>query len=256
LLNVQGWSDAMLERLAHRIAHDSSLRKPSMPVVFGVPSWALVSSGILMFVWYIFMDVAASLAYAGYSYKDQTISELSAIGAPTRGFWLAMAVPYQVMAFTFAFGVLIVGRGRRTVRTVGWLLLAMAIVGPLWWLAPMHQRDVLAADGGTWQDTMHLVLGAVSSLLFFGAIAVGAFAFGTRFLVYSLATIAAMLVFGTLMSMQTSAVAADEPTPWLGIWERIVVEGAMLWQAVFASMLLWRQRELRLARMTTLWAPP
>jgi hypothetical protein len=69
-------------------------------------------------------------------------------------------------------------------------------------------------------------------------IGVGAFAFGTRFRWYSFATIAAMVVFGGLMSMETPDVSENEPTPWLGIWERIAVEGAILWQAVFATVLL------------------
>lgn len=208
-----------------------------------VPARLLVLSGILMFVLYIAMDVVASLAYDGYSYKDQTISELSAIGAPTRPFWLALSPAYQILAFAFALGVLQVAGERRRVRTVGWLLLVLAVVGLAWWFAPMHQREVLAADGGTWQDTMHLVVGGTSAVLFFITIGVGAFAFGNRFRWYSLATIAAFLVFGTLMSMEAPGVSEDEATPWLGIWERIPVEGSMLWQAVFAGVLLWHLRK-------------
>lgn len=192
-----------------------------------------------MFALYIFMDVVASLAYDGYSYKDQTISELSAINAPTRTFWLVMSVLYQLLAFAFAFGVLAIAGGRRKVRIVGWLLLAAAISGLLWWFGPMRQREVLAADGGTWQDTLHLVTGAISSVLFFSMIGMGAFAFGWRFRWYSLATVGLMLVFGTLMNMDISKVEDDEPTPWLGVWERITIEGAMLWEAVFAAVLLW-----------------
>jgi len=217
---------------------------PTMPAAgqrswYGrIPATVLLSAGVAMFAWYILMDVVASLAYSGYSYKDQTISELSAMGAPTRPFWLAMSIVYQAMAFAFAFGVLRVAGERRRVRIVGWLLLATAVSGIFWWLGPMHQREVLAADGGTWQDTLHLALGGVSSILFFGMIGVGAGAFGKRFLAYSLATIAVMFVFGMLMNMDIEAVGNDEPTPWLGIWERIAIEGAMLWQAVFAAMLL------------------
>jgi len=198
-----------------------------------------------MFALYIVMDVVASLAYDGYSYKDQTISELSATGAPTRRFWMAVSPAYQVLAFAFAFGVLQVAGERRRVRVVGWLLLVLAMVGLTWWFAPMHQREVLAADGGTWQDTMHLVVGGASSLLFFATIGVGAFAFGKGFRLYSFATFAALLVFGALMGMQAPDVSDNEPTPWLGIWERIAVEGAMLWQAVFAAMLLWNARQPR-----------
>jgi len=97
----------------------------------------------------------------------------------------------------------------------------------------MHQREVLAADGDTWQDTMHLVTAGISSALFFAMIGVGAFAFGARFRWYSFATIGVMLVFGGLMNMDVSKVGNNEPTPWLGIWERITVEGAMLWVAAF-----------------------
>lgn len=198
----------------------------------------LVFAGVAMFVLYIFMDLVASLAYGGYSYADQTISELSATGAPTRPFWLVMSVFYQVLTFAFAFGVLASAGNRRAVRVVGWLLLAAALSGFLWWFGPMHQREVLAADGDTWQDTVHLVAGGISSVLFFAMIGVGALAFGPWFRWYSFVTICLMLVFGTLMNMDISKVANNEATPLLGVWERIAIEGAMLWQAVFAAVLL------------------
>lgn len=207
-----------------------------------VPARALVSCGIVTFALYIAMDVIASLSYDGYSHTDQTISELSAIGAPTRGTWLVMGIAWQVLSLAFAIGVLRVAGRRRTVRIVGWLLLVSGLVGTLWWFAPMHQREVLAADGGDWRDTMHLALGGVSSLEYFAMIGIGAFAFGRRFRWYSFATIGLMVVFGTLMNMDVSKVGNDEPTPWLGIYERIAIEGAMLWQAVFAGALLWASR--------------
>jgi hypothetical protein len=205
-----------------------------------------------LFALYIAMDVISSLRHEGYSYKDQTISELSAVGSPTRALWVTMGVFYQLLMFGFAFGVLMSAAGWK-VRTVGWLLLAGAVVGPLWWFAPMHQREVLAADGGDWRDTMHLALAGVNSLLFFAMIGVGMFAFGRWFRWYSVATIAAMLVFGMLMNLEVPDVADNKPTPWLGIWERITVEGAMLWQAVFAAVLLFgtHHREARDAARTT-----
>lgn len=195
-----------------------------------------------MFTLYIAMDVVASLRYDGYSYKDQTISELSAIGAPTRNLWLVFSAAYAVLVFAFALGVLLIAGKRKTVRAVGWIFLAGAIGGLMWWFGPMHQREVLAADGGTWQDTLHLVAGGISSLVFFSAIGVGMFAFGRAFRWYSIVTIGLMLVFGMLMNMDIAKVSNDEPTPWLGIYERIAVEGAMLWEAVFAAMLLWAPR--------------
>ncbi len=197
-----------------------------------------VAAGTLMFALYVAADIAASFAYYGYSYRDQTISELSAIGAPTRPFWNAFSVVYQLLALAFALGVLSIAGPRRRVRIVGWLLLTAAVVNVLWWFGPMHQRETLAADGGNWQDTLHLVTGGLNSVLFFAMIGVGAFAFGPKFRLYSLATFAVMLVFGALMNTQVGAVGDNEPTPWLGIQERIAIEGAILWQAVFAAVLL------------------
>lgn len=222
----------------------------SIPVSDGVLYWLnprirprpFIAAGVAMFVLYIAADVSASLADGSYSYRDQTISELSAIGAKTRPFWLAFSAVYQVLQFAFAVGVLAAAGDNRRLRFVGWLLLVAAVAGTLWWFGPMHMRAVLAAGGGTWQDTLHLVAGAISSVLFFAMIGVGAFAFGRGFRWYSFATLAAMIVFGTLMNMDVEAVADNEPTPWLGIWERIAIEGAMLWQAVFAVTLLWKTR--------------
>jgi len=194
----------------------------------------LVLAGAVMFVLYIAMDVTASILYDGYSYRDQTISELSAIGAPTRTFWLSVSVVYVALAVAFAVGVLAVAGERRALRIVGWLLLITAVTGVLWWIGPMHRREVLAADGGEWRDTMHLAMGGLTSVLYFGMAGAGAFAFGRWFRWYSLATIAVMLVFGAIMNTQVPAVGENEPTEWLGVVERIVVEGGMLWQAVFA----------------------
>lgn len=50
----------------------------------------------------------------------------------------------------------------RAVRIVGGLILAFGSLGLLWPFAPMHQREVLAAGGGTLSDTMHVVLGVVT----------------------------------------------------------------------------------------------
>ncbi|MCK9518983.1 MAG: DUF998 domain-containing protein [Dehalococcoidia bacterium] len=237
----------MLHRSTQQAAarREFDWRHPS--ILTAVPATLLVLSGIIMFALYIALDVTASLAYDGYNYKDQTISELSAIGAPTRAYWLALSPVYQILAFAFAVGVLRVAGERRPVRVAGWLLLALAVVGLLWWIAPMHRREVLAADDGTWQDVMHLVVGGVTSLLYFVLIGVGAFAFGRWFRLYSFATIVALLVFGTLMSFETGGVGENEPTPWLGIYERIAVEGSMLWQAVFAVVLLRYARKWRTA---------
>jgi uncharacterized membrane protein len=69
-------------------------------------------------------------------------------------------------------------------------------------------------------------------------IAVGVFALGRRFRWYSIATLAVVLVSGALMGLDAPKVADDDPTPWIGVKERIAVFGSMLWISVLALALL------------------
>ena len=65
---------------------------------------------------------------------------------------------------------------------------------------------------------------------------------GKRFRYYSYATIVTLLVFGVLAGLQVGRMAANEPTPWMGIEERINVYAIMLWVAVLAIGLLRAQK--------------
>jgi hypothetical protein len=213
-----------------------------------LPVGLLLFCGILAFVLYISMDLAAALRYEGYSYKSQTISELSAVDAPTRTMWLWLAFPYEALVLAFGAGVILAAGTNRWVRIVGVLVVAYAIVGLAWPFAPMHQREVLAAGGGDWRDTMHLVLAGVTSLLFLLIMGFGSLAFGKAFRLYTFATIGVLFVFGAFVALQSPSLADNESTPWLGITERINVFSAMLWMAVFAGALLRRPPERQAER--------
>jgi hypothetical protein len=52
--------------------------------------------------------------------------------------------------------------------------------------------------------------------------------------------VGAVLLAGTLMNLVMPGVSKNEPTPWIGVWERIAVEGSMLWHSVFAAAVLRR----------------
>ena len=114
-------------------------------------------------------------------------------------------------------------------------MLAYGSLGLLWPFAAMHQRDVLAAGGGTLSDTMHVALGGVTVLLMFLAIAVGATAFGKRFRVYSVASIVVLVAFGALTFWEAPRLEANLPTPWIGLWERINISVFLLWVVVLAT---------------------
>jgi hypothetical protein len=50
-----------------------------------------------------------------------------------------------------------------------------------------------------------------------------------------------MVVCGMLVGAQTRALTANEPTPWLGVEERMNAYASMLWLAVLAIGLLQAQ---------------
>jgi hypothetical protein len=178
-----------------------------------------------------------AIRYEGYNLFSQVPSELTAIGAPTERLWAMLAPVYTLLVAAFGWGIWRYAIPNHAVRTVGGLILAYASLGLLWPFASMHQREVLAAGGGTLGDTMHRVLGGVTVFLMFLAIGFGATAFGKRFRLYSIATIVVLLTFGALTFIDAPRLEANLPTPWIGLWERINISVFLLWVVVLATAL-------------------
>ena len=178
------------------------------------------------------------IRYEGYSLLSQVPSELTAIGAPTRRLWMGLGAIYTLLIAAFGWGIWQFAPRNRGMQIAGGLILAYASLGLLWPFAPMHQREVLAGGGATLSDTMHVVLGAVTVVLMFGAIGFAATALGRRFRLYSIASIVVLLAFGGLTFLDAPRLQADLPTPWVGLWERINISVFLLWIVVLATALL------------------
>jgi hypothetical protein len=204
----------------------------------------LLACGVVFPLLWIGMDVVAStLLYEGFSYADQTVSELSAYDAPTRTFWLVGSVLYGALAIAFAAGVWQSAGGKRALKAVAGLIAGHAvlglIVGPF---SSMHQREVLAADGATFSDTLHLAIVGVGGIVFLFEAGLASAALGKSFRLYSLVTVLAALVFGFITSSYAADVQANEPTPWVGVYERVSAYGYELWIVVLA-VALWRSND-------------
>jgi len=201
---------------------------------------ALLACGVASSVLYALM--IWGIRYEGYSLISQVPSELTAIGAPTQALWARLGWIYTALVAAFGLGVLKSAGRNRAVTWIGGLILAYASLGLLWPLAPMHQREVLAAGEGTLGDTLHQLLAAVTVFFMFLAIGFGAAAFGRRFRLYSIATIVVLLAFGALTFLEAPRLEANLPTPWIGLWERINITVFLLWVAVLSAV-LWRRQE-------------
>ena len=166
----------------------------------------------------------------------QTVSELSAVDAPTRPSWFVLGIVYTLLIAAFGWGVFKSADEKRSLRIAGILLMINGVMGLTW--TPMHQREVLAAGGGTFTDTWHLVMASITVLLMFLSIGFGAAAFAKGFRFYSIVTIIVFIVFGVLTFLEAPNVDKDLPTPFIGLWERINIAAFMVWMLVFSSILI------------------
>jgi hypothetical protein len=196
--------------------------------------------GVVSSLFYVAMNVIVPIGWAGYSPASQVVSELSAVGAPTRPLWVVMGLIYTLLVTGFGWGVRMAAGDDRRLRVTGILIAIYGALGIAWTVAPMHLRPVLAAGGGTFSDTAHLALGAVTEVLYLLALGFAAAALGKAFRIYSIATFAVLVVFGVLMFRDAPGVSANESTPLLGVWERINIGAFLAWVCVLAIALLRR----------------
>ena len=103
----------------------------------------LLGCGIASSLLYIVMNVVAAMRNPGYDSFSQTVSELSAIGAPTRDLWVPAGMLYEILVIAFGIGVWMSAGRRRPLQVFAGLLIAYGIFN-FWW-PPMHQREVIAA---------------------------------------------------------------------------------------------------------------
>jgi pimeloyl-ACP methyl ester carboxylesterase len=149
-----------------------------------------------------------------------------------------LGAAYGALLIAFGYGVWLCGRASRPLRIAGLLMIADGVFVFFW--PPMHQRAALAAGGATLTDTLHIAWTMASGVLFMLSVGFAAAAFGNRFRAYAAATIVLQLAFGMITATYAASVQANLPTPWVGVWERIVAGLMMLWLFVLAVALLRR----------------
>lgn len=195
----------------------------------------LLACGIVVPLLYVASDLILTMRWEGYSYWDQTISELNAIGSPTRTLSIVLGIVGYALLAGFGVGVWNVAATNQRLRVAAAALVALGVLGcfgvPLF---PMHVRE---ADE-TLTDTLHVVQLAVAGPLLLVIIGFGAAAFGWWFRLYAAATVLMAIVFGAWAGTYGPEVADDLATPWVGLIERISVYAYQLWIGAFAIALL------------------
>lgn len=195
----------------------------------------LLFCGILSPLLYAVADALAGMRWQGYSFRDQVISELGAIGAPSRPLFSILLIAVYLLLVAFGVGVGQSAGDRRRLRVVAGLLIGLGVLAlTAGMFVPMRPRGTEQGLTGA----LHLVEGAVAMLMVLAAMGFASTAFGSRFRLYTIATIALVLVFGAWSGMEAPRIEAGLATPWVGVKERIFWYTYQFWFAVLALTLL------------------
>jgi hypothetical membrane protein len=86
--------------------------------------------GAISSLLYVGADLLAAALYPGYhSFTSQAISELAAVGAPTKGLVEPLLIVYDILIIAFGVGVWRSAGRKRALRLVGGLLVGIGVVG-------------------------------------------------------------------------------------------------------------------------------
>jgi len=207
------------------------------------PAWSkLLACGPLSSLLYVVaIDLVAARRHPGYhDYTSQMVSELMAVGAPTRPVLVRWLIPYNALLFAFASGVWASAPASRLVRLTAALLSTYAAISTAGLVAaPMALRGTPDSR----RDPVHIAVTAVMSASIVATMAAGAFTRGRGFRIYSFATIGAVACFGALAGFLSRPMPG--PTPGIGLAERVTIYATMLWFAVLGIAVWPRRRGIR-----------
>jgi hypothetical protein len=202
---------------------------------------ALLICGILAPLLHVGTDVLAGRRWRGYSFISQSISELSAIGAPTRPLVVSLDLVSGVLLIAFGLGVSQMAGGRRALRVTGGLLAgnaAIALVVTAFF--PMQLGEAVSSPA----NVANTALMATGVVLFLLAMGFGAAARRGWFRTYSVGMLLTYLALTVWGLWRSPPVVAGQRLPTVGIQERTMVYAYLLWVAVLAVALVRARRGL------------
>ncbi|HYA21589.1 MAG TPA: DUF998 domain-containing protein, partial [Thermoproteota archaeon] len=98
----------------------------------------LLVCGVLSSLVYAVADILGGVIWKGYSFTSGAVSDLSAIGAPSRPFVVPLFIVYDLLFFAFVLGLCELAGHRRALRFIGGLLVGLGIINFVAIFAPEH----------------------------------------------------------------------------------------------------------------------
>ena len=196
--------------------------------------------GIVSFLSYTAAVVFAPLAYPGYNWMAQAVSDLSAANAPSLALWNQLSALYNVCEVVCVTVVCIGIQGRKTklLRSGIYLFAVME-----WISAVGYRMFPLSSSGyaGAFQDVMHMAVTALVVLLSIVSLVIiivaGAKSKSCRSYGVCAAVALAMMLVGA-MGMKIV------PAAYFGVVERVSVFAAMGFNAALGIHLFCMKSEI------------
>ncbi|MFW9909641.1 MAG: DUF998 domain-containing protein [Candidatus Thorarchaeota archaeon] len=190
--------------------------------------------GIISSLLYFCTDILGGMIWGNYDFTTQYISELSAIDAPSRSFVVSLYVVYNIAVIPLALEVWRFAGKKQTLRITGGMLFGYIITGFVGLFFPMDPSGTAT----TFTNTMHQIFAGVIVTVILLSLGFGAAAFGPWFRYYSIGLILVYLGLGALPFLSVVQFEAGQPMPWLGLVERTMVYGYVLWVSVLSFVLM------------------
>jgi len=195
----------------------------------------LLVCGILAPILYFGTDMYAGYLYPNYSFSAQAISELFAIGAPTSGIVVPVFTLSSLLLLAFSLGVWNSSGGSLAIRLTALMFVGNAVNGLILWnVYPMHMRG----EAATFTDLMHIILAGVGVVFVLLAVFIVVLSSHGLLRIYSIIALVVLLVAGALVFITIPGLKMGEPTPYVGLTERISTYGYYIWQLIYIKHLI------------------
>jgi hypothetical protein len=199
----------------------------------------LLSCGILAALIYAGSDIIAGLATPGYNFATNSASLLTAFGAGTRPYVVGLGIAADILLIAFAVGAWFSAGHNWALRVTAALLAGNALftlIAVIFF--PMHTAQAMNA----YANKMNVIFMAISVVLFFLAVCFGAVAFHNWFRYFSIGLIVYFFVADIAATWGLRPTLGGGVPPLVGVQERAMIYGELLWLVLLAIVLLRPQK--------------
>jgi hypothetical protein len=213
----------------------------------------LLFAGIAAAGLYVIGDLVSGFVYMGsrpYSFRDQWISELTALGSPVRPLMVAVITVHDLLLIAFGIGIWRAAVRSRSLRWVGFGLVATTALGLV-----IHPFFPMASRWAFTETPMHGILSVVWSLGISAVVVLAAVAYRGWFRLYSIGTVLAMMGFGIASGIAIRGIEQNN-TPWAGAFERVNAYVLMAWFVLLVVSVLRRSLSDRTSEHRIAASPP